>query len=202
MKGLPEWSVVLETGSGVDAYQYVQRNQAELLIVEPLLPDMSGFALAHVLRRDFPDMRQLALYERNEPFLVDRMRRAGFHACIYKPSCEPQDLRRAIEALTLGRGFFCTETCRIQNWLYNDSASFTRLLSTREQQVLSLIGAGMSNGEIGVRLELSPATVQTHRRNLFRKLNLHDTPSLIRYAITQGFWHPDYERLRFDPWGM
>ena len=198
----PEWTLIHETGSGVSAYQCVLKEPPELLIVDPLLPGMSGFALGRMLRRELPDLRQMALYARGEPFLIDRMRRVGFQASIHKPSCSLADLERAVKALMDGRAYYCAETCRAQNLLYNDETSFVRLLSLREQHVLSLIGAGMSNEEIGLRLGLSPATVQTHRRNLFRKLRFHDTPSLMRFAIVQGFWHPDYERLNFDPWSL
>lgn len=196
------WTLLYETGSGVAAYQQVTRLRPDLILVDPLLPDMSGFALAQMLRRDFPELRQVALYDRREPFLVDRMRKAGFNGSVYKPYCTLQQLDEALCTVMGGSGYYCEETCRVQNALYNDGTSFARLLSAREQQVLSLIGAGMSNLEIGQRLGLSPATVQTHRRNLFRKLGFHDTPSLMRYAILQGFWHPDYEQLKIDPCSM
>jgi len=100
------------------------------------------------------------------------------------------DLSRAVEGVMSGNTYLCAATCRIQNEIYNSASSFVQHLSQREQEILSLVGSGMDNEEIGAALGLSPATVQPHRRNLFRKLEIHDTPSLMRFAIDQGFWIP------------
>jgi two-component system response regulator NreC len=65
--------------------------------------------------------------------------------------------------------------------------SFPKLLTSREQTLLPLLGGGLTNEEVARELGLSRHTVQLHRRNIMRKLNLHRTPDLIRYAINRGF---------------
>jgi DNA-binding NarL/FixJ family response regulator len=68
-----------------------------------------------------------------------------------------------------------------------DPRSFIKNLTDWERAILSLIGQGLSDDEIGERLNLSPRTVQTHRSNILRKLSLKGTPKLIAFAIENGF---------------
>ena len=182
--------LVADTNDGLDVVRLVSENKANLLIMDPILPKMSGFSIAREISERMPDVRMIAAYHSRKPFLVDKLQRSGFHACICKRTNVIANLKLAMESVMDGNAYYCAETCRIQNALYNNASSFVRLLSSREQEVLCLIGAGMDNDEIGCRFKLSPATVQTHRRNLFRKLGIHDTPSLMRYALEQGFWNP------------
>jgi DNA-binding NarL/FixJ family response regulator len=182
--------VVGATGDGREVLKLVQTHKADLLIMDPLLPGRSGFEIAAELQEKQPFTRILAVYQEGNPYLVEKMRTSGFHGCLCKNSNALENFRQAVCGIMNGGAYFCEETCRVQNTLYNDARSFARILSNREQDILRLIGQGLDNNEIGHRLTLSPATVQTHRRNLFRKLGIHDTPSLMRYALEQGFWHP------------
>jgi len=179
--------LVGQVSSGELVIETVATQKADLLIMDPMMPVISGFALARQLMEDIPSLRLIAVYQSNKPFFVDRLQRTGFHGCVCKRDNTLATLRQAIESVMDGNAYFCAETCKIQNLLYNDPNSFARLLSEREQEILSMIGEGMDNDEIGSKLSLSPATVQTHRRNLFKKLNIHDTPALMRYAFEQGF---------------
>ena len=179
--------LVGQVSSGEQVIDTVAVQKADLLIIDPLMPVLSGFAIARQLMEDMPTLRIIAVYQSNKPYFVDRLQRTGFHGCVCKRENTLANLRQAIESVMDGNAYYCAETCRVQNQLYNDPNSFVRTLSEREQEVLSMIGEGMDNDVIGARLGLSPATVQTHRRNLFKKLNIHDTPALMRYAFEQGF---------------
>jgi DNA-binding NarL/FixJ family response regulator len=179
--------LVGQASSGEKVIELVASQNAELLIMDPMMPVISGFALARQLMEDRPALRIIAVYQSNKPFFVDRLQKTGFHGCICKRGNTLANLRQAIDSVMDGNAYYCAETCRVQNALYNDPHSFARLLSDREQEILALIGDGLDNDDIGSRLGLSPATVQTHRRNLFKKLDIHDTPALMRYAYDQGF---------------
>ncbi len=176
-----------QAASGEKVIELVASQDADLLIVDPVLPVISGFALARQLMEDRPALRIIAVYQSSKPHFVDRLQKTGFHGCICKRGNTLANLRQAIESVMDGNAYYCAETCRVQNALYNDPKSFARLLSDREQEILALIGEGLDNEVIGAHLGLSPATVQTHRRNLFKKLDIHDTPALMRYAFDQGF---------------
>jgi two-component system, NarL family, nitrate/nitrite response regulator NarL len=186
-------TLVGETGTGKNVMELVQRGNADMLIIDPMLPKVSGFSIARRLHDEMPDVRLVAVYDFDKPYLVDKMQKAGFHGCISKSATTIASLRQALESITDGNAYFCAQTCRYFNSLYNSPGSFARILSQREQVVLRLISGGRDNDEIGRVLHLSPATVQTHRRNLFRKLGIHDTPSLMRYAMDQGFGMSDID---------
>jgi DNA-binding NarL/FixJ family response regulator len=184
--------LVADTSSIESLPELLVSHDAELVIMDPVTFKTPGGAceIARRIGDEHPSVRLVALYSNCRPFVVDRMQRAGFHACICKQANSLATLRQAIESVSDGNAYFCAQTCRIQNAIYNDPGSFARILSGREQEILCFVGEGLDNEEIGKRLKLSPATVQTHRRNLFRKLGIHDTPSLMRYALEQGFWQP------------
>jgi DNA-binding NarL/FixJ family response regulator len=179
--------LVGETNDGANVVELVARLNANILIIDPILPNLSGTAIAREIHEKMPEVRLVAVYQSNKPYVVDRLQKAGFHGCVCKNSNTIVNLKTAMESVMEGNAYFCAETCRVQNLIYNNPASFSRLLSIREQEILGQIGYGKDNDEIGFALKLSPATVQTHRRNLFKKLGIHDTPALMRYAIDQGF---------------
>lgn len=178
--------MVADTGLGSEVLGLVQEHKPDLLLMDPFFPDKSGFDIARELVESVPALKIVALYPQGRPFIVDQIQRFGFHGSVCKDVSSMAVIRDAIHTVAQGNAYFCSYTCRVQNNIYNSGQSFAR----REQQILSYIGAGMDNESIGAQLVLSPATVQTHRRNLFRKLEIHDTPSLMRYAIEQGFWIP------------
>jgi DNA-binding NarL/FixJ family response regulator len=179
--------IVGETSTGDDVVDIALENRADLLVIDPLITGKSGFLAVKELRHAKPDIRMLALYAFDKPFLVDMLRKVGFHGCVSKTGNNIPKLRQAVLSVMDGNAYYCAETCRILNKLYSDPKSFVHLLSLREQEVLCLVADGWDNEKIGERFKLSPATVQTHRRNLFKKLEIHDTPSLMCYAINQGF---------------
>lgn len=184
-----------EASDGHEALHVASSIRPELVIINPLISSVSGIEVKGRIAKEAPSTRFIALYEAHEPFFIHQLQNAGFHACISRRSTAPDALKDAIKAVMRGDSYYCDFTNEVRERLSNDARSFVRLLSAREQQILSMIGGGMGNSQIGSELGLSPATVQTHRRNLFKKLGFHDTPSLMRYAIEQGFWSPDYNRL-------
>lgn len=179
--------LVGETVDGANLLDLLFRTKADLLVIDPAIPKASGLTIARRVHETIPGVRLLALYQDNKPYVVDRLQKAGFNGCVCKKNNCLNNLRTAIESIMEGNAYFCAETCRIQNQIYNNTTSFSRLLSLREQEILRQIGYGKNNGDIALTLKLSSSTVQTHRRNLFKKLGIHDTPDLMRYAIDQGF---------------
>jgi len=179
--------IVGETSTGDDVVELLVKCKADLLLIDPSIPGKSSFSIVRELLGERPEARLMALYGSDKPFLVDMMRKVGFHGCVSKKSNTISKLLQAVLSVMDGNAYYCAETCRILNTLYADNASFVHVLSLREQEVLCLIADGWGNERIGSKFKLSPATVQTHRRNLFRKLGIHDTPSLMCYAREKGF---------------
>jgi DNA-binding NarL/FixJ family response regulator len=122
---------------------------------------------------------------------VLRALKVGARGYLLKDSAEG-DLIEAIKAVHAGKTFFSPE---ISNMLVEDYVREIRtrgsedsydLLTPREREILQLLAERKSNKEIAVALHLSPYTVETHRRNLQEKLNLHSLAELILYAVRKG----------------
>jgi two-component system response regulator NreC len=96
-------------------------------------------------------------------------------------------LKLAISEVLKGRVFFAEVVQQVRQKLRVQPKSFPKLLTGREQELLPLLGGGLSNEEVARELSISRYTVQLHRRNIMQKLNLHRTPDLIRYAVNRGF---------------
>src|SRR5204863_8849652 len=103
-------------------------------------------------------------------------------------------VREAIAAVAAGGTFFSPVVGRAKARLRNDPNAFTKLLSPREQDILRLLGEGLSNEKVAERVGVSTQTIHSHRRNIMVKLGIHSTPELIRYAMEKGF-----TRLRPPP---
>jgi DNA-binding NarL/FixJ family response regulator len=187
--------VVGETDDGNEVVELVARSKADILVMDPAMPHLSGLTIARQIHATMPQVRLVALYDSNKPYVVDHVQKAGFQGCLCKKTSSPDNLRVALNSVMDGNAYFCAETCRVQNAIHNSTHSFSRLLSLREQDILRQIGYGKDNEEIAAILNLSPSTVQTHRRNLFRKLGIHDTPALMSYAFEQGFCLMDSEEI-------
>lgn len=72
--------------------------------------------------------------------------------------------------------------------MQSDVGSFVKVLSDREVEMMPFFARGISNASIAEQLNISPLTVQSHRRSVMKKLNLHSVKDLMRYAIEKGFW--------------
>ncbi|MFI5337982.1 MAG: response regulator transcription factor, partial [Opitutales bacterium] len=96
-------------------------------------------------------------------------------------------LREAITTVLAGRQYVSSLVRQLRASVRADPAAFDKILSEREQEVLRLVGDGLSNEQIARHLAISVSTAKHHRLNLMAKLDLHSTPQLIRYAMEKGF---------------
>jgi DNA-binding NarL/FixJ family response regulator len=122
---------------------------------------------------------------------VSKALKAGARAYLLKDSAE-NDLINAVEAVSEGKSFFSPAVSKVlaedymrQMQEHGVDDSFD-LLTTREREILQLFAEGKSNKEVANLLNLSLYTVETHRGNIFQKLNLHSTADLILYAVRKG----------------
>ncbi len=93
----------------------------------------------------------------------------------------------AIDTVMQGGCYFGHTVQQLRRQMGHNSENFSRILTDKEQEVLELLGQGLTNEEAAPMLALSPETVQTHRRNIMRKLGLHNAMQLQSYALKRGF---------------
>lgn len=179
--------VIGQTESGVEAVALITKHRPDAVILDLSLPDMDGFNVADRVLKVLPDLRILMLSSHCDDYTLFRVEKSGVHGFIDKNSNTVGILREALKSIAQGRIYFSQAFQAARMARRTDPRSFIKVLSDWERAILSLIGHGLTDEEIGERLNLSPRTVQTHRSNILRKLDLRGTPKLIAFAVENGF---------------
>ena len=184
----PDIEIAGEASDGAEAVRLAETMAPDVVILDIAMPGLNGLdaatQISHKDRR--VGVILLSMYS-DEEYLV-RAVAAGVRGYLLKDSAEP-DLVRAVRAVAEGNTFFSPAISdmllddyrlRLERGEVRDSYD---LLTDREKQVLQLLAQGHSNKDVAVALSLGVSTVETHRLNLMRKLDLHNTAELVLYAV-------------------
>jgi DNA-binding NarL/FixJ family response regulator len=186
LAGEPDIEVVGQASTGAQAIELAAGLQPGVVLLDIGLPDMDGLAVTRILRRRQPEVRIIALSVYDEPRIVRAMLDAG--AAGYVPKGDTVDeLRQAIRAVARGETYLSPRLAPSAGPAGGQRArEAAATLGTRERQVLALLAEGKRSAEIARRLSISVATVDVHRRNIMRKLDLHTVAELTKFALREG----------------
>lgn len=182
------FKVVAEASDGRQAVQQAESVKPDVAVLDIAMPNLGGIEAAQRILAALPQTAIVILSMHSDEGYVLRALKAGAKGYLLKDSAEG-DLMDAITAVHQGKAFFSPE---ISNMLVEDYVRELRtrgvddsfeLLTSREREVLQMLAEGKSNKEIASILNLSLYTIETHRRNLQDKLNLHSLAELILYAV-------------------
>lgn len=201
-KGLRDWleaepdiEVVAEAVNGLDAVRLVERHAPDVLVVDVLMPGLSGLEVIRQVGQRAPRTRILVLsMHADEGYVIDALRHG---AAGYAVKDSPGDeLVRAVRQVAAGRTYLAPALSERAVAAYVEKARERppdpfETLTTREREVMQLAAEGWTNREIAERLSISPRTVESFRARLMRKLDLRTQTDLIRYAIRRGMLPPD-----------
>ena len=188
LESQPGFTVVAEAADGRQALQQAEATSPDVVVLDIAMPNLSGIEAAQQMIAARPGVAVVILSMHSDEGYVLRALKAGAKGYLLKDSAEG-DLIDAIKAVSDGKTFFSPEISRM---LVEDYVREIRtrgvedsyeLLTAREREILQLIAEGKSNKDVATRLNLSLYTVETHRRNLQDKLNLHSLAELILYAV-------------------
>lgn len=179
--------VVGEAGDGRDAATIVAQTQPDLVLLDLHLPNLDGFGVAEQIRIVAPDARILVLSSHCDEFTVFRAERVRVHGFVDKNTNSVATLKEAIGTVAKGGAWFSEAFQRFKAMRIKDPLSFDKLLTKRERAIVGLIGEPLNDEQIAQRLEISVETVEKHRFNILRKLDLPGTTELVRYAREHGF---------------
>ncbi|HUI77947.1 MAG TPA: response regulator transcription factor [Bryobacteraceae bacterium] len=191
LESQPEFSVTGEAADGRQAVDQAVATKPDVVVMDIAMPQLSGTDAAQRIKESLPGTAVVILSMHSDEGYVLRALKAGAKGYILKDSAEG-DLIQAIKAVAEGKAFFSPEISRmlvedyvreIRNRGMEDSYE---LLTVREREILHMLAEGKSNKDIATLLNLSLFTVETHRRNLQEKLNLHSVAELILYAVRKG----------------
>lgn len=191
LEGRPEWEVVAEAGTGREAVQQAIALQPDVVILDVAMPLLNGVEAVQQIQRRAPQARVLMLSMYADEAYVTRAVRAGAAGYLLKDSADV-DLIRAVLAVSQGKSFFSPSVAKVILDEYVRHLSERGIsdrydaLSEREREVFQLVAEGYSNKEVASLLQISPATVETHRAHLMEKLDVHTTAELVLYAVRKG----------------
>jgi len=175
---------VEEAVSGTEALTKVRNGTWDAVILDISLPDRGGLEVLKDIKAHSSSLPVLVLSGHDGIDYALRALRSGASAYVTKSSAADQLVCALGHALG-GRRYIPPELAEqlAQELVIGEKASLHDRLSDREMDILRLIASGKSNSEIGQRLFISVKTVSTHRANILKKLGLHNTAELIRYAL-------------------
>jgi len=187
----PGFKVVGEASDGRQAVEQAEATQPDIIVLDIAMPNLSGIEAAQRISALLPQTRIIILSMHSDESYVLRALKAGAKGYLLKDSAE-NDLIEAIRAVDEGKAFFSPEISNIMVEDYvremkrRGAEDSYELLTPREREILQMLAEGKSNKHIATVLDLSLYTVETHRRNLQDKLNLHSFAELILYAVRKG----------------
>jgi two-component system, NarL family, response regulator NreC len=173
-----------EAADGREAVRLVRSENPDVAVLDISMPQFNGLNAALELARVCPRVKLVVLTQHDEPQYVTEALRCGVKGYVLK-SQAARDLVQAIEGVCRGEVYLSPGVASAVAEAYL-APQHTAALSVRERQVLQLIAEGHSTKAIAVRLAISAKTVESHRSKLMQKLDIHDTASLVRYAIRHG----------------
>jgi len=190
MEEQPAWEVVAEVGDGREAVRAAIALKPDVAILDVAMPLLNGIDAAHQILRRVPTTRILMLSMHSEEVYVTRALQAGATGYLLKDSAG-KDLLKAVEAVAAGRAFFspAIERLMLDDYVRRAGTGLVdryETLSEREREIFQLIAEARSNKEVAVLLDISPATVETHRARILQKLGIHNVAELVLYAVRRG----------------
>src|SRR4051812_12287809 len=182
--------VVGEATDGLAVLPLVEKLQPEVLVVDLMMPGLNGLEVTRQLHQKVPRTKIVVLsMHSNEAYVVEALRN-GASGYVLKQA-QGRVLVEAIREVMGGRRYLSPPLSDEQLSRFEQKLSGSQLdpyetLSSREREVLQLASEGLTNAEIGKRLEIGKRTVETHRANLIRKLGLKSHADLVRFAVRRG----------------
>ncbi len=194
LEGQPGFEVVGDAADGRAAVTLAEETSPDVVVMDIAMPALNGIEAARQIAAKVPSAAVVFLSMHSDESYVLKALKSGARGYLLKDSAE-EDLINAVVAVSEGKAFFSPAISKmlVEDYLrqmqdrhLEDSYD---LLTTREREVLQLLAEGRSNKDVATLLNLSLHTVETHRANIWQKLNLHNQAELILYAIRKGVIH-------------
>lgn len=189
--GQKDIEVVAEAGDGLEAIRRVEKHQPDLILIDLAMPKMNGIAAIKEIKRRFPDTKILAVtIQTGEEYILSAFESGADGYCLKQANRD--EFLTAIRKVLAGHTYISPEISdKVMTGFLAQKQQLKKetrwdTLTQREKEVLKLIGESHSNKEIADFLCISPKTVDKHRSNIMRKLDLHNAAALTAYAIEKG----------------
>jgi DNA-binding NarL/FixJ family response regulator len=180
------FQVAGEASDGQEVVRLVSNLRPDVAVLDIGMPILNGIDAARELQKSSQRIRTILLTRHDEDQYVTEALRAGVKGYVLKNQAAT-DLVHAIREVSRGGIYLSPNVSRtVVEALLSKSEPPTDPLTSRERQVLQLVGEGKSSKEVATLLGISLKTAESHRSRLMQKLDIHETASLVRYAIRRG----------------
>jgi DNA-binding NarL/FixJ family response regulator len=187
----PDMQVVAEAEEGRTAVELARKLAPDLVIMDVSMPDLNGIEATLQMSQQSPNVKVIALSMHSDSLFVTEMLKSGARGYLLK-DCAFEELASAISAVMNGNTYLSPSISGIviDDYLHRLSKAGSLradALTAREREVLQLLAEGKSTKQIALKLHISAKTVETHRRQIMEKLDIHSVAELTKYAIRKGF---------------
>lgn len=191
VNGQPDMEVIGEAGDGRAAISKCTELEPDIVVMDISMPDLNGLKATKKLKQTCPGVKILTLTRHTDDGYLQQLIGAGANGYILKQSA-PGELINAIRTVASGRSYLDPALTEKVMGGYVSRAVSKRgnrkgRPTDREEEILRLIAWGYSNKEIGARLDLSVKTIEAHKSNAMRKLEIGSRIDIVRYAILRGW---------------
>ncbi len=188
-----DFLVVTVVNNGQEAINFIEKHLVDVALLDINMPIMDGIECAKKIIKEFKDVKVAMLSMHQEKSLIQKLIQIGVKGYMLK-TIPSNELLLAIKNIYNGKEYFNADVTKalISD---DDSPSFNQFtkksplidnLTTREKEIIKHISHGLTNNQIGEKLFISPRTVDTHRTNIMRKIEVNNVASLIRFAFQNG----------------
>lgn len=190
------WEVCGEASTGLDALALTNELKPDIAILDISMPDLNGADAARRIRRESKKTEILILSMHYSDQLIREVIDAGALGYVLKSDSD-RDLLLAVETLARHKPFFTSQAADVIKSKFNSGEQLTKIpevlhnrVTSREREVIQHLAQGKRSKEIASSLGISIKTVETHRSNVMRKLEMHTISELVRYAVRNQIVEP------------
>jgi DNA-binding NarL/FixJ family response regulator len=178
--------VLAEASDGREALNHAEKLSPDIVIMDIGMPTLNGMEAARELARTCPKVKPILLTQHDEPQYVSAALKAGVKGYVLKNQLS-SDLIHAIQQVMRGHVYLSPGiSASVMAAIHSKNEIPTDPLTSRERQVLQLIAEGKSTKDVAALLGVSVKTAESHRSRLMQKLDIHETATLVRYAVKHG----------------
>ena len=190
-----DMEVIAQAADGHSTIELTRELSPDMVIMDIGMPDLNGIDATQQIIREFPQVKVIGLSMHSGKKFVIEMLKAGASGYLLK-DCALEELTTAIKAVASGKTYLSPSITDVvvENYVRHskkkESSAFS-LLSQREREVLQLMAEGKTTKQVGLKLHISPKTVEGHRLRIMEKLNMDSVAKLTKYAIQEGLTSPE-----------
>ena len=182
----PDISVAAEAKNGTEFFALLKTTPVDLVLLDIILPDISGVEIARRLKTEHPKIKILIISSEPSAFNIEKLLAIGIEGFISKFGTNMDTFADAIHSVSQGLEYYGKDIATVISQIYlskKKTANVTSEFSEQERYIIEYCHEGLSGKQIAERLNITYKTMEWHKSNIFRKLNIHSTIELVRFTV-------------------